>query len=95
MPITIKCPNESCAKTFRVQDAAAGKTGKCPVCGTRIVVPALAPDLGAASDEFAVLKPVAPPAAPYRPPGPGPSSFKPQTAVVAWGMVRFEAIGEA
>jgi hypothetical protein len=95
MPITIKCPNESCAKSFRVQDAAAGKTGKCPVCGTRIVVPALAPDLGAASDEFAVLKPVAPPAAPYRPPGPGPLSLKPQTAVVAWGMVRFEAIGEA
>jgi hypothetical protein len=94
MPITIKCPNESCAKSFRVQDAAAGKTGKCPVCGTRIVIPTLppAPDLGPAPDEFAVLKPVA---APYRSPGPGPSIIKPETAVAAGGVVRFEAIGEA
>jgi hypothetical protein len=94
MPITVRCPNDTCAKSMRVQDAAAGKTGKCPACGTRIVIPALDPE----PDEFAILEPVAPAepaAAPAWPSGPGPSSIKPNPPPVAPRVVRFEAFGEA
>jgi hypothetical protein len=96
MPITVQCPNDTCAKSLRVPDAAAGKTGKCPACGTRIAIPASAAD--PEPDEFAVLEPVAPAkpaAAPAWPSDPGPASIKPNPAAVALGVFRFEAFGEA
>ncbi|HEY2154084.1 MAG TPA: M48 family metalloprotease, partial [Isosphaeraceae bacterium] len=37
MPIRVDCP--SCFVTFRVEDAVAGKRGRCPECQTSIVVP--------------------------------------------------------
>ncbi len=43
MSIRFRCPNESCAKTLKVTDESAGRPGKCPFCGTALVVPPLAP----------------------------------------------------
>jgi hypothetical protein len=43
MPIRVQCPNKSCAKSMTVKDEFAGKTGKCPACGTPVKVPAVAP----------------------------------------------------
>lgn len=37
MPIQITCP--SCHKALKAPDALAGKTAKCPACGTLIAVP--------------------------------------------------------
>ena len=36
----IQCTN--CASKIRVPDSAAGKKGKCPKCGTVLVIPAAA-----------------------------------------------------
>ncbi len=52
MPIAVQCPNPACAKSFRVQDAAAGRAGKCPVCGTE--APTIAPEPPAAALASAV-----------------------------------------
>jgi hypothetical protein len=41
MPIAVVC--NSCQAKLKVPDAAAGKTGKCPQCGTVIRVPASQP----------------------------------------------------
>ncbi len=43
MPITVVC--QSCKKSLKAPDSAAGKKAKCPQCGTVVVVPspALAP----------------------------------------------------
>jgi DNA-directed RNA polymerase subunit RPC12/RpoP len=38
MPIEFRCPN--CEKKLRTGDDKAGKTAKCPQCGTPVVVPA-------------------------------------------------------
>jgi DNA-directed RNA polymerase subunit RPC12/RpoP len=40
MPIVVHCAN--CGKNLRVRDEQAGKRGKCPHCGSKIVVPAAA-----------------------------------------------------
>ncbi|MDF1662554.1 MAG: FHA domain-containing protein [Planctomycetota bacterium] len=37
MPITFKC--SSCKTSLTVPDAFAGKTGKCPKCGSRVIAP--------------------------------------------------------
>jgi hypothetical protein len=58
MPIAVQCPNAVCGKSFRVQDAAAGRKGKCPICATWLVIPAPAPAVAAPPD------PVSAPAAP-------------------------------
>jgi hypothetical protein len=42
MSIRVQCPNSACGKTMTVKEQLAGKTGKCPACGTPIVVPPLA-----------------------------------------------------
>jgi hypothetical protein len=79
---------------LQVANTAVGKTGKCPACGTRVVIPASVAD----PDEFAPLRPVAPPApatATARPFGAGPSIGKPDPAAVPVGAIRFEAVGEA
>lgn len=36
--IHLECPG--CSATFSVADASAGKTGKCPKCGTQFAIPA-------------------------------------------------------
>ncbi|MCU0880274.1 MAG: hypothetical protein MUF06_21080 [Pirellulaceae bacterium] len=54
MPIEFAC--SSCRQTVRVADAAAGKKGKCPKCGTILDIPLASPAAPAAS-----------PAAPARP----------------------------
>lgn len=46
MAITVTC--ESCGKTLRTKDSAAGKQARCPDCGDPIVIP-----LPQASDEEA------------------------------------------
>jgi HEAT repeat protein len=95
MPITVRCPNDRCAKSFRLQDAAAGKTGKCPVCGARIVIPNADPAAvpmpdGAAprTAAFARTGPRPAPATTADPPAAAP-------AAVTAAVIRFEAIGEA
>ena len=37
MPITVTC--EGCGKKLRVKDELAGRKGKCPACGTVLVIP--------------------------------------------------------
>ena len=94
MPITVRCPNDTCGASLRVPHAAAGKTSKCPACGTRIVIPASDPE----PDEFAILEPLAPAepaAAPARASGLRPPSIKPNPVAISPGVFRFEAIGEA
>jgi DNA-directed RNA polymerase subunit RPC12/RpoP/ribosomal protein L40E len=39
--VTISFSCDGCGKRFTVGDQAAGKTGKCPGCGGKIVAPAL------------------------------------------------------
>ena len=41
MAIRFVCPNGMCGKKLTVSDDAAGRAGKCPGCGTKIVVPTL------------------------------------------------------
>ena len=43
MSIRFRCPNESCAKNLTVTDDSAGRPGKCPWCGTAVVVPSGSP----------------------------------------------------
>jgi len=43
MAIKLKCPNAVCGRLLTVPEAAAGKNGKCPACGTIIKVPVPAP----------------------------------------------------
>lgn len=40
MPITFSCTNPECPRIFSVKDDFAGRTSKCPDCGTSIIVPA-------------------------------------------------------
>ncbi len=37
--IRFRCPAEDCGKNLTVGDELAGRTGKCPACGTSLVVP--------------------------------------------------------
>jgi hypothetical protein len=39
MPINVRCPNDACGRMLSVQDDFAGKTGKCPSCGTTMPIP--------------------------------------------------------
>lgn len=39
MPITFSCTNPECPRIFSVKDEFAGRTSKCPDCGTSITVP--------------------------------------------------------
>ncbi len=55
MAISVRCPNPDCGKPCRVRDEVAGKSVKCPECGTRLTVPP--PKRGKA-----VAKPTDPPA---------------------------------
>src|SRR5437763_8204622 len=41
--IRVKCPNSKCQQTLTVKDEFAGRTGKCPACGTTVQVPATKP----------------------------------------------------
>ena len=41
MPITFDCP--SCGQSIRVKDSAAGRSGTCPKCKSRLRVPGQAP----------------------------------------------------
>ncbi len=59
MPITVVC--QSCKKSLKAPDNAAGKKAKCPQCGTVVVVPSPAP-----------AQPAAKPAAPAKPLAPAP-----------------------
>jgi hypothetical protein len=43
MGIQLRCPNEACAKLLFIRDDLAGKTGKCPSCGTTLLIPAAGP----------------------------------------------------
>lgn len=45
MPIRVACPN--CGNVLGAPDAAAGKKGKCPKCGTIIPIPAPPPPAAA------------------------------------------------
>jgi hypothetical protein len=49
MPIPVTC--DGCGARFKAPDAAAGKKGKCPKCGQRIVVPAPAAPAAAAMED--------------------------------------------
>ncbi len=40
MTIQVTCPNASCAKVLTVQEEFAGKKGKCPACGSELMIPA-------------------------------------------------------
>lgn len=39
MTIQVRCPNSACGKLLAVRDDFAGKTGKCPSCGTTMPIP--------------------------------------------------------
>jgi hypothetical protein len=39
MAINVRCPNDACGKMLSVRDDFAGKTGKCPNCGTLMPIP--------------------------------------------------------
>jgi hypothetical protein len=39
MTIQVRCPNQECGKLLAVRDDFAGKTGKCPRCGTTMPIP--------------------------------------------------------
>jgi hypothetical protein len=41
MAIQVRCPSGDCGKLLSVPDEYAGKTGKCPVCGAVLPIPAL------------------------------------------------------
>ncbi len=41
MAIKFKCPNAACGMVLTVKDEAAGRKGKCPTCGSVVVVPQL------------------------------------------------------
>lgn len=62
MSLDVSCP--SCNSTFKVAVQHAGKRGKCPKCGTRIAIPALA---GPTSEPPSA--PVPPPQKPHVPRG--------------------------
>ncbi|MBA3314031.1 MAG: zinc-ribbon domain-containing protein [Planctomycetota bacterium] len=64
MPIEFRCPN--CEKKLRTADEKAGKTAKCPQCGTPVVVPGASqaeddfdqfPAFGDIEDRAAVMPP--------------------------------------
>lgn len=40
MKMKLKCPSEDCTKVLSVDSELAGKTGKCPKCGTMFAIPA-------------------------------------------------------
>lgn len=40
MPIEVHCPNPGCAKVHLVKNSYAGKRGKCPACGSWMLIPA-------------------------------------------------------
>ena len=54
MAIQFNCPY--CTATIRVPDSAAGKQGSCPKCGTKLIVPKIAPPAQTAAE---APKPVA------------------------------------
>lgn len=39
MAIRVVCPNSACGKVLAVEDAHAGKKGKCPACGSAFSIP--------------------------------------------------------
>ncbi len=99
MPITVRCPNETCAKSFRLPVPAAGKTGKCPACGARIIIPGPNPAAAPTSKSAGTTAPASARSGPRRAvsaPSPTPharTSIAP--AAIDDAVIRFEAIGEA
>jgi DNA-directed RNA polymerase subunit RPC12/RpoP len=87
MPIEFAC--SSCQQTVRVADAAAGKKGKCPKCGTILDIPNASPTAPGASAAAAPRPKPAPAAAPKPAPKPAaPAASKP-AAKVAGNNVSF------
>lgn len=39
MPIKVQCPNPVCSQVITVKDEYAGKRGKCPACGSAMMIP--------------------------------------------------------
>jgi len=37
--LKVQCPNPACARTLHVPEASAGRTARCPLCGTQMLVP--------------------------------------------------------
>jgi hypothetical protein len=71
MPIEFPCP--TCHQQVRTPDAAAGKKGRCPNCGTVVIIPApvtvVAPG-PLSPGPFSVSPPALPPPSPHLPPPP-------------------------
>jgi len=40
MAMQVTCPNAACGKILTVQEEFAGKKGKCPACGSELMIPA-------------------------------------------------------
>jgi len=40
MAMQVTCPNATCGKILTVQEEFAGKKGKCPACGSELMIPA-------------------------------------------------------
>jgi hypothetical protein len=40
MAMQVTCPNVACGKVLTVQEEFAGKKGKCPACGSELMIPA-------------------------------------------------------
>jgi hypothetical protein len=69
MPVEVHCPNPQCAKVHLVKSKYAGMRGKCPACGSWMLVPRGAPSFAVpvarvepAVEEPAVVVEEAPPA---------------------------------
>src|SRR5437588_11760474 len=60
--IRVKCPNSKCQQTLTVKDEFAGRTGKCPACGTAVQVPAAKPQAAEAPAAPQKALPKSPPA---------------------------------
>jgi len=90
MPIEFPCP--TCHQQVRTPDAAAGKKGKCPNCGTLVMIPApvvaLPPPTSRPPDPARMPPPAKPqsPAPPASPAAPTPTSPAPAAA----GSIEFD-----
>jgi DNA-directed RNA polymerase subunit RPC12/RpoP len=87
MPIEFAC--SSCQQTVRVADAAAGKKGKCPKCGTILDIPNASPTAPGASAAAAPRPKPAPAAAPRSAPKPAAPAVSKPAAKVAGNNVSF------
>src|SRR5687768_17910710 len=70
MPIEFPCP--TCRQQVRTPDAAAGKKGRCPNCGTVVVIPAPVAVIMPGSLSVAPTKPQP---APLSPPAAAPAAL--------------------